>query len=82
MIQDLKLDRNLFVKTDCVLCIQTKIVPIIHKVGDVCTWHWKIDTEYAITGNEKFHAGLWYRKLCVKKGIMNDKTKQYEENLW
>ena len=76
------LDNTLKAKSIFVLCIQTRLVPIIHKVGDVCTWHWKIDTEYAITGNEKFHAGLWYRKLCVKKGIMDDIKRQYEENLW
>ncbi|AHD18580.1 hypothetical protein THMA_1557 [Thermotoga maritima MSB8] len=78
----MKLDKNLFIKIDYVLFIQTRLVPIIHKVGIVCTGHWKVDSEYAITGNEEFHAGLWYRKLCVKKGIMDDMKRQYEENLW
>ncbi|AIY86957.1 hypothetical protein Mc24_04615 [Thermotoga sp. Mc24] len=76
------LDNTLKAKPIFVLCIKTRLVPIIHKVGDACDWQWKDDTEYAITGNEKFHAGLWYRKLCVKKGIMDDMKRQYEENLW
>ncbi|HBF69455.1 MAG TPA: hypothetical protein DDW32_02820 [Thermotoga sp.] len=76
------LDRIFIANPIFVLCIKTKLVPIVHKVGDTCTWHRKDDTEYAITGNEEFHAPFWYRKLCVKKRITDDMMKQYEENSW